>query len=191
MARALGNGEYVVSGKVKVSKEEFIEVLLHWVASHLSRKGIKQDAKVLDMMKKGKEMFGLNLSKREELNKLHLELTTLNLWIVIAVCESRFRDVEQLNDYLDIFNKRFFDQVLKDTVEDYEQWMEFLEVKHDEYREAMKTCTGKDLMALGELIQSNLYGERYPDAILNLQIVIYVGEGIKALGKALDQYEIE
>lgn len=180
-----------MSKKVKLSKEEFAEFLLHWVAMHLSRKGIKQDAKLLDMMKKGKEMFGLNLSKREELSKLHLELTTLNLWIVIAVCESKFRDVEQLNNYLDIFNKRFFDQVLKDTVEDYEQWMEFLEVKHDEYREAMKTGTGKDLMDFGELIQRNLHGERYPGALLNWQIVVYVGEGIKALGKALDQYEIE
>ena len=106
-----------MSKKVKLSKEEFAEALLHWVAMHLSRKGIKQDAKALDMMKKGKETFGLNLSKKEELSKLHLELVALNLWIVVAVCESKFRDVEQLNNYLDIFNKRFFDQVLKDTVE--------------------------------------------------------------------------
>ena len=180
-----------MSGKVKISKEDFAEALLHWVAMHLSRKGIRHDAKLLDMTKKGKEMFGLNLSKREELSKLHLELTTLNLWIVIAVCESKFRDVEQLNNYLDIFNKRFFDQVLKDTVEDYEQWMEFLEVKHDEYREAMKICTGKDLMAFGNLVHRNLHGERYPGALTNWQIVIYVGEGIKALAKTIDEFEIE
>jgi hypothetical protein len=180
-----------VSKKVKVSKEEFAEALLHWVAMHLSRKGIKQDAKLLDMMKKGKEMFGLSLSNREELSKLHLELTTLNLWIVIVACESKFKDVEQLNNCLDIFNKRFFDEILKGTVENYEEWMEFLEFKHDEYREAMKTGTGKDLMAFGELIQRNLHGERYPGALLNMQIVVYVGEGIKALAAALDQYEIE
>ncbi len=180
-----------MSGKVKISKEELVEVLLHWVAMHLSRKGIKQDAKALDMMKKGKEMFGLNLSKREELSKLHLELVALNLWIVAAICESKFRDVEHRNDCLDIFHRRFFDQFLKETVEDYEQWLEFLNVKYDEYREAMKTGTGKDLMALGRLVQRNLHGEGYPSAILNWQIVVYVGEGIKALGAALDQYEIE
>ena len=55
----------------------------------------------------------------------------------------------------------------------------------------MKTGTGKDLMTLGHLIQRNLHGEDYPSAILNFQIVLYVGEGIKALGKTLDQYEIE
>ena len=98
-----------MSKKVKLSKEEFAEALLHWVAMHLSRKGIKQDAKALDMMKKGKEMFGLNLSKKEELSKLHLELVALNLWIVVAVCESKFRDVEHRNDCLDIFHRRFFD----------------------------------------------------------------------------------
>ncbi len=180
-----------MSKKVKVSKEEFVEFLMGWVAMHLSRKGIKHDAKAIDLMHKGKEMFGLNLSKREELSKLHLELTALNLWIVVVVCEGKFKDVEQLNNCLDIFNKRFFDEILKDTVEDYEQWMEFLEVKHDEYREAMKTCTGKDLMAFGNLVHRNLHGECYPGALTNLQIVIYVGEGIKALAKTLDEFEIE
>lgn len=180
-----------MSKKVKVSKEEFVEFLMGWVAMHLSRKGIKEYAKLLDMTKKGKEMFGLNLSNREEFSKLHLELTTLNLWIVVSVCESKFRDVEQLNNYLDIFNKRFFDEILKDTIEDYEEWMEFLEVKHDEYREAMKTCTGKDLMAFGNLVHRNLHDERYPGALTNWQIVIYVGEGMKALAKTIDEFEIE
>ncbi|MFO7773528.1 MAG: hypothetical protein R6V59_06300 [Dehalococcoidia bacterium] len=180
-----------MSKKVKVSKEEFVEFLLHWVAMHLSRKGIKQDAKALDMMKKGKEMFGLNLSKREELSKLLLELVALNLWIVVAVCESKFRDAEHRNYCLDIFHRRFFDQFLKETVEDYEQWLELLNVKYGEYREAIKKGTDMNLMALGELVQNNLHGERYADATRNLQIVIYVGEGMKALGAALDELEVE
>lgn len=180
-----------MSSKLRASKEEFVEALLRWVAMHLSRKGIKQDAKSLDLTRKGKEMFGLNLSHREDLSKLFLELVALNLWIVVVVCESKFRDVEQRNDCLGIFHRRFFDQFLIETVEDFEQWMEFLIIKYGEYREAMKTGTGKDLMTLGHLIQRNLHGEGYASAILNLQIVPYVGEGIKALGKALDQYEIE
>lgn len=180
-----------MSKKVKLSKEEFVEFLLRCAAMHLSREGVKHDAKAIDLMHKGKEMFGLNLSKREELSKLHLELTALNLWIVIVNCEGKFKDMEQLNSCLDIFNKRFFDEFLKDTVEDYEQWMEFLEAKHDEYREAMKTCTGKDLMAFGNLVHRNLHDERYPGALTNWQIVIYVGEGIKALAKTIDEFEIE
>ena len=187
-----------MSNKVRVSKEEFAEALLHWVAMHISREGIKQDAKVLDFTsdsplesREAKELFGLNLSNAEELTILFEELMPLNLWMVVFTCESKFKDVKLRNDCLDIFHRRFFDQFLKDTVEDYEQWLEFLRFKYDEYREAMKTGTGKDLMALGSLVQRNLSGERYPDAILNLQIVLYVGEGIKALAHALDQYEIE
>jgi len=180
-----------VSKRVKLSKEEFAEFLLRWVAMHLSRKGVKHDAKAIDLMHKGKEMFGLNLSKREELSKLHLELTALNLWIVVAVCEGKFKDVEHRNDCLDIFHRRFFDQFLIDTVEDYEQWLEFLDAKYREYREAIEKGTAINLMALGALIQRNLHDERYPGALENFQIVVYVGEGMKALRKALDQYEIE
>jgi len=172
--------------------------LLHWIAMHISRKGIEQDARVFDFAsdsplesREGKELFGLSLSNAKELTILFEELMPLNLWIVVVACESRFRDVEQRNDCLDIFHRRFFDQFLKETVEGFEQRMEFLEAKYDEYREAMKTCTSKDLMTLGHLIERNLHGESYPSAILNFQIVTYVMEGIKALGKALDQYEIK
>ena len=38
-----------MSKKVKVSKEEFAEALLHWVAMQISNKGIKQDARVFDL----------------------------------------------------------------------------------------------------------------------------------------------
>lgn len=184
--------------KVRLSKEEFVEALLHWVAMHISRDGIKQDAKVLDFTsdsplesREAKELFGLKLSKAEELTVLFEELMPLNLWIVVFVCESKFRDVEQRNDWLDFFHKRFFDQFLKETVEDFEQWKQFLGVKYSEYSGAMKTGTGKDLMSLATLIQRNLHGEDYPSAFLNLQISLYVGEGMKVLAEVLRQYEIE
>jgi hypothetical protein len=180
-----------MSKKVKVSREEFAEVLLHWIVMHIGRKGMKQDAKSLDLMREGKELFGLNLSHREELSRLFEELVALNLWIVVAVTDSKFKDMQQRDDCLHILHRRFFDQFLRETTDDFEQWLSYLTVKYGEYREAMKTCTGKDLMTLGHLIQRNLHGERYPSDILNLQIMLYVGENGKALGKALNQYEIE
>jgi len=187
-----------MSESIKVSKEEFAEALLHWVAMHTSRKGMKQDARVFDSTsdkplesREGKELFGLNLSNRKQCAILLEELMALNIWIVVVTCENKLKDLEKRNTCLDIFHRRFFDQFLKDNVEGFEQWMEYLEAKYDEYREAMKTCESKDLIAFGELIQRNLHGERYPSALWNWQIVVYVGEGIKALGKALDQYKIE
>jgi hypothetical protein len=115
----------------------------------------------------------------------------LNLWMVVFACESKFSDVKQRNHCLDIFHRRFFDQFLKDTIEDFGQWMHFLSSKYAEYTDTMKTGTGKDLMTLAHLIERNLHGEAIPSAILNLQISLYVGEGMKALAKALDQYEME
>ena len=185
-----------MSKKVKLSKEEFATTLLHWVAMQIGMEGMKQDAKVLDLTSESplesretKELFRLNLSNAEELTILFEELMPLNLWIVVVASQATFKDVKQRNDCLDIFHRRFFDQFLKETVGDFEQWMQFLDVKYDEYREAMKT--GKDLMTLAYLIQRNLHGDGLPNAILQFQITLYVSSGLKALGKALDQYKIK
>jgi hypothetical protein len=191
-----------VSKRVKLSKEEFAEFLLHWVAMHLSIEGVKQDAKVINFdsdtpleSREAKEMFGLGLSKEEELIRLYEELMPLNLWMVVFTCESKFSDVKQRNDCLDIFHRRFFDQFLKDsvadTVENFEQWMHIMGVRYYEYGGAIKTGTGKDLMTLARLVQRNLHGEGHQSAIVNLEISLYVGERMKVLAKALDQYEIE
>jgi len=176
-----------MSKKIELSKEEFAEVLLEWVVMHVSTKGIKHDAKVLDMMHKGKEMFGLNLSKREEFMELFAELVALNLWIVVAVSDSKFKDMQQRNDCLHILHRRFFDQFLRETTDDFEGWLSCLAVRYGEYREAMD----KDLRVLADFIHRNLHDERYSGAIGSSQIALYVGENGKALGKALDQYEIK
>lgn len=169
---------------------------------HLSLKGVKQDSKVFDFAsdmplesREAKEMFGLALSKEEELIRLYEELMPLNLWIVVFTCEIKLSDVKQRNDCLDIFHKRLFDEFLKgsvvDTIENFEQWIRIMGVKYYEYGEAMKAVTSKDLTALARLIQSKLHRESEQSAIMNFQIMLYVGERMKVLAKALDQYEIE
>ena len=183
-----------MSKELKLSKEEFVEFLMRWSAMHLSRKGVKNDAKLFDFTsdtplesRKAKEMFGLRLSKEEELITLYEELMPLNLWIVVFTCENKFSDAKQRNDCLDAFHRRFFDEFLIDSVEDFGQWMRFMGVKYYEYGKAMKTGTGKDLMTLARLVQSNLHREAHQSAIMNFQITLYVGERMKALAKALDQ----
>lgn len=165
---------------------------------HLSLKGVKQDSKVFDFAsdmplesREAKEMFGLALSKEEELIRLYEELMPLNLWIVVFTCEIKLSDVKQRNDCLDVFHRRFFDQFLVDTVEDFEQWKRFMGVKYYEYGEAIKTGSGKDLMTLARLIQRNIHRESSQAGVMNFQIMLYVGERMKVLAKALDQYEIE
>lgn len=183
-----------MSSRVKVSREEFVKALLHWFVINSSRKAIEQEAKVQDLtsdapleFREAKELFGLSLSNRAEFTILVEELMALNLWIIVLSCEMTVKDIEKRSDCLDVFHRRFFEQFLRETGDDFKQWLASLTVKYCEYSEAMKT----DLWALAYLIQRNLHGEGPPDAVRQFQIALYVSGGLKALAKALDQYEIE
>ncbi|MDO8124511.1 MAG: hypothetical protein Q6364_09050, partial [Candidatus Hermodarchaeota archaeon] len=134
-----------MSKKVKVSKEEFAEALLHWVAMQISNKGIKQDTRVFDLTseapldsREAKELFELNLSNAEHIMTLLDELLPLNLWIVVLACDVKLKDADQRTDCLNIFHRQFFDRIIKDTGEDFEQWIESLELKYNEYNKAAK-----------------------------------------------------
>jgi len=183
-----------VSGKVKVSKEEFAVLLLKWFAMNYGREAIKQDAKVFCLTgegplesREGKELFGLNLSDTKEFTVLAEELIALNTWIIVEACQITLEDVEKRNDCLDIFHRRLFDQFFREAGDDFEKWLVYLTLKYYEYRKALKT----DLWALGYLIQRNLHGDGFPRAVLDFHILLYVIGKIEALGKALAQYEIE
>ena len=140
-------------------------------------------------------MFRLRLSKEEELSTLYEELIPLNLWIIVFTCENKFSDAKQRNDCLDIFHRRFFDEFLKEsvaeTIENFEQWMHIMGIKYYEYGGAIKTGSGKDLMTLARLVQTNLHRDSSQSGVMNLEISLYMGERMKVLAKALDQYEIE
>jgi hypothetical protein len=183
-----------VSKKIKVSKEEFAEALLHWVAMQISNKGIKQDARVFDLTSEApldsretKELFGLNLSNSEQLMTLLDELLALNLWMVVLACDVKLKDVDQRTDCLNIFIRQFFDRIIKDTGEDFEQWIESIELKRNQYNKAAK----KNPLALPYLIQNNLHGQGPPNAIVQFQINLYLEKTLKTLMEVLDRLEIE
>jgi len=183
-----------VSKKIKVSKEEFAEALLHWVAMQISNKGIKQDARVFDLTseapldsREAKVLFGLNLSNSEQLMTLLDELLALNLWTVVLACGIKLKDADQLTDCLNIFHIRFFDRIIKDTGEDFEQWSKSLKLKYNEYNKAAK----KNSLALAYLIQNNLHGQGPPNAMTQFQINLYLDKTLKTLMEVLDRLEIK
>ena len=183
-----------MSKKVKVSKEEFAETLLHWVAMQISNKGIKQDARVFDLTseapldsREAKELFELNLSNAEHIITLLDELLPLNLWIVVLACDVKLKDADQRTDCLNIFHRQFFDRIIKDTGEDFEQWIESLEFKYNEYSEATK----KNPYGLAYLIQNNLHGQGPLKTIAQFQINLYLEKSLKTLMEVLDRLEIE
>ena len=183
-----------MSKKVKVSKEEFAQALLHWVSIHSSSKGIEQDARVFDLTSEApldsrdaKELFGLNLSNAEHIMRLLDELLSLNLWIVVLACDVKLKDVDQRTDCLNIIHREFFELIIKDTVDSFEQWIESLELKYNEYNEAAK----KNPLALAYLIQNNLHGQGPPNAIVQFQINLYLEKTLKTLMEVLDRLEIK
>jgi hypothetical protein len=183
-----------VPKKVKLSKEEFAEPLIHWIAIQIGMKGIKQDAKVFDLTseapldsREAKELFGVHLSNPEEFTRLFEELLPLNLWLAVLACHATLKDAGQRTDCLDIFHKQFFDHIAKEAVGDFEQWIESLAFKYDEYSEAMK----KGPLSLAYLIQNNLHGQGYPNAIMQFRISLYVEKALKTLTEVIDRCEIE
>jgi hypothetical protein len=183
-----------VSKEIKVSKEEFAEALLHWVAMQISNKGIKQDARVFDLTseapldsREAKALFGLNLSNSEQLMTLLDELLALNLWTVVLACGIKLKDADQLTDCLNILHTRFFDRIIKDTGEDFEQWSKSLKLKYNEYNKA----ANKNSLALAYLIQNNLHGQGPPNAMTQFQINLYLEKTLKTLMEVLDRLEIK
>ena len=180
--------------KRKLSKQDFAELLTHWVAMQISNKGIKQDARVLDLTseapldsRESNELFELNLSNSEHLMTLSDELLPLNLWTVVLACDVKLKDADQRTDCLDIFHRQFFDRIIKDTGEDFEQWIESLELKYNEYSEAAK----KNPYALAYLIQNNLHGQGPLKVVAQFQINLYLEKSLKTLMEVLDRLEIE
>jgi len=183
-----------MSEKRKLSKQDFAELLTHWIATQISIKGIKQDARVFDLTseapldsREAKELFELNLSNSEQLMTLLDELLPLNLWIVVLACHAKLKNADQRTDCLNIFHRQFFDRIIKETGEDFKQWIESLEFKYNEYSEAIK----KNPYALSYLIQNNLHGQGPPNAIAQFQISLYVEKSLKTLTEVLDRLEID
>lgn len=183
-----------MSKELKLSKQDFAELLIHWIATQISIKAIKQDARVFDLTseapldsREAKELFELNLSNSEQLMTLLDELLPLNLWIVVLACDVKLKDADQRTDCLNIFHRQFFDRIIKDTGDDFEHWIESLELKYNEYNEA----TRKNPYAMAYLIQNNLHGQGPPNAIAQFQINLYLEKSLKTLMELLDQIEIE
>lgn len=180
--------------KRKLSKQDFADLLIHWVAMQICFKGIKQDARVFDLTseapldsRESNELSELNLSNPEHYMTLTDELMSLNLWIVVLACDVKLKNANQRTDCLNIFHREFFDRIIKDTVDSFEQWIESLELKYKEYNEAAK----KDALALPYLIQNNLHGQGPPKAIAQFQINLYLEKSLKTLMDVLDRLDIE
>jgi len=185
--------------KIKVTKEEFAEVLLLWLTRQVNREAITRDAKIFDLQsedewqsREAKELFGLNLANKKEFTVLIEELVILNMWIIVRACERVFDDVNKRDDCLDIFHKIVFERLIKEDDEEFEQWHFGLADKYVEYSKAVDAEPSSNAMLnLTSVVYRNLHGDAIPDAFTGFEIGAYVAESIKALEEAIKQYKVK
>lgn len=167
---------------MKVSKEQFAEVLYHWLSNFLTEKAVKKTAKE----------FGFKIKNNRDFNRIFQELFTLNMWLIVYTCELAFEDEDKGNECLDIFHNLIYERHAKDVDEDFMKWMSLMHAKYVEYTKAIETdYPSTPLWVLATLINKNLFGKIKKDPFLQTKIVIHVGEFKKHLRKAIKEYSIK
>lgn len=175
--------------KIKVSREEFAEVLCYWLANQVNTKAIQQLAEVLDVEDKPQELFGINLKNKKNLNTLTEELFALNMWSIVYSCERIIEDIDKRNECLDTFHLIIYQRILKGTEENFNQWKLSATAKYIDYNEAMET--ENPLWQLATVVNKNLFGKLNLSAIVQFEISTYASSTIKALLEMINKYDIE
>ena len=167
--------------KVKVSKDQFAEVLYRWLSKFLTKEAIKKTAKDL----------GFKL-RRRDYSKVFGELVVLYMWLIVYTCEGVLVDENKRNECLDIFHHLVYERHTERTQEDFGKWMKSMGAKYIEYDKAMKTDhPSTPLWVVAKLINRNLFGEIREDWLLQMHIITHVELFVKHLGKAIKQYGVE
>jgi hypothetical protein len=167
---------------VKVSREEFAEVLYHWLSLQLTKKQIEKTAKDLDFQIKSNEDF----------NRIFKELFTINMWTIVRSCERVFEDIDKRNECLDRFHRLVYERHTEGTQDNFGDWMISKAAKYVKYTEAMKTeHPSTPLWVVANLINRSLFGEIKKDVKFQSLIIAYIGLSAKHLGEAIKQYDIE
>lgn len=160
--------------KIKVSKEEFAEVLCYWLANQVNTKAIQQLAEVLDVEDKPQELFALNM------------------WSIVYSCERIFEDIDKRNECLDTFHLIVYQRILEGTEEDFGQWKLSVTAKYIDYNEAMETESQPGpLWQLATVVNKNLFGKLNLSALVQFEISAYASSTIKALLEMINKYDIE
>jgi len=168
---------------LKVSKNQFAEVLYYWLSISLNEKEIREKA----------EDFGFKIRSDNDFSKIFEELLALNMWIIVYTCEGVIDDEDKQNACLDIFHHLVYKRHTEGKDEDFWKWMGSLATdKYSEYYTAIETDhPSTPLWVLAKLVNKNLFGQIKKDLIVQAKIVTYFGLSVEHLGKALIKYDIE
>ncbi len=168
--------------KVKVSKNQFAEVLYYWLSGYLTKKAIKKSAKELCF----------KIRNNKDFSKIFEELFVLNMWLIVYTCEGVFEDEDKRNKFLDIFHHLVHDRHIENKENSFNDWMMSISPRYVEYSKAMeKEHPSTPLWVVANIINKRLFGKIKKDLIFQMKMVSHIGLFVKHLGKAITQYEIE
>ena len=136
------------SPKIRVSRKEFAGVLSYWLAKQVNIEAIQQLAKTFDLKGIPREIFGINLKGKKELDTLTEELFALNMWMIVYSCERVLEDIKKRNDCLDAFHLIAYQRILGGIEENFNEWKLYITTKYIKYNEAMNVSKAKLLYPL-------------------------------------------
>jgi hypothetical protein len=169
--------------KIKVSREQFAEVLYYWFSGFLTEKKVRKTAKEV----------GFRIWKREDYKKIYKELFIFNMWLIIHTCENVFDDEDKRNECLDVFHNLVYNRTISNNNEiSFIDWKISISSKYIEYSKAMKReHPSGPLWVVADLLNRYLFGEVKKDLSFQLKVMAHAGLFVEHLGEGLLQYDIE
>jgi len=168
--------------KVKVSRNEFADILYRILLLRWNKSAIKKTAGDLSF----------DIITDENFNKINTKLFILNMWLVVIACEKELDSEDKRNECLDLFHHIVYEEHFKKTEPDFQQWMKDMDVNYVEYSKAMEAKRPAwSPWLVASFFNRNLFGELKKDPIVQMNILQYISLSIEHYGKAIRQYEIE
>jgi hypothetical protein len=169
---------------VKVSREEFAEVLYYWVMKDLREKKIKETASSLQF----------EIKSDEDYDTVFRELLILNMYLAVTAAERVFEDEEKRNGCLDLLHRLVFDRHYGETGVTFGDWMIWMGTRYLEYQQALESDSKHPpgpLWEISKMVNKRLFGEIKEDPFIQASIGEHIVLNLKHLTHLICEYDIE
>lgn len=169
---------------VRVSREDFAEVLYYWVTKDLREEKIRETASFLHLEIKSDETYDTILR----------ELLILNTYLAVTVAGRVFEDEEKGNGCLDLLHRLVFDRHYGETGVTFGDWKTWMSTRYLEYQQASESDPKHPpgpLWGISKTVNKRLFGEIKLDPFIQASISQYIALNLKHLTGLIREYDIE
>ncbi len=182
-------------GKIRVTRAEFSKVLFAWLLRNISEdhfRRIAQASIIGEAKKKTSLLFGLDLDKNKNVEKIFEELLILEMWAIAFNCMLKIVNKDISKECLATFHRLVYDELLERKETDFEPWVLSLAEQYEEYGKAItEEHEPGPLGNLSYLFYTKLYGNSIPDAFILFEISGYIKSSLDASLELIDKYEVK